>query len=117
MASIMDGTNYLYAEELQGKSINLTIDRVVPAEITGENGRKSLGFEVHFQGHKKPHAFTCVTNRRSLIAIFGTGDYTQYAGKRVQIYPVEVSCKAGKLLAIRYRKATDAAPAATAAGA
>ena len=109
--SIMDGTNYLYAEELLGKAHNLTIDKVVPAEITGENGRKSLGFEVHFVGAKKPHAFTCVTNRRSLCAIFGTSDYAQYAGKRVQIYPVEVNCKAGRVLAIRYRPATDSKPA------
>lgn len=106
--SIMDGTTHLYAEELQGKAHNLVIDHVEPCEIIGESGRKAMGFAVYFQGKSKPHAFACATNRRSLCAIFGTVDYTKYAGQRIQIYPAEVNSKNGKVLAVRYRAATDA---------
>ena len=101
--SIFDGAKWLCAEMLGGKARNMTIKSVEACEITGENGRKDNGHAVSFVETSKPHGFTCMTTKRALATIMGTDDYTQWAGKRVCIYPVNVNVRGQTVQAIRYR--------------
>ena len=102
-ASIFEGAKWLCAEMLKGKAHNMTIKTVEACELTGENGRKDSGHAVTFAETKLPHGFTCMTTKRALATIMGTDDYTQWAGKRVCIYPVEVKVRGQTVQAIRYR--------------
>jgi hypothetical protein len=102
--SIFEGAKWMCAEMLEGKAHNVTIKLVEACEVTGDNGRKDKGFSVTFANTSKPpHAFTCMTTRRALATIMGTDDYTQWAGKRVCIYPVNVNVRGQTVQAIRYR--------------
>lgn len=99
--SVFDGCKYLYAEQLKGKAVDLTIKEFQPTEIVGDGGRTDQGFTVSFAETPKKYAFSCTTNRRALAAMFGTEDYRQYVGKRVRLFPA----KSGKGLAIRFASA------------
>ena len=108
-ASIFEGSKWLCAEMLKGKARNMTIKACEPCELTGENGRKDQGHAITFNETKLPHGFTCMKTKRALAKIMGTDDYTQWAGKRVCIYPVEVKVRGETVLAIRYRAVAPAA--------
>ncbi len=99
--SIFDGIPRIMAEQLADKKVKLTIKSVDPVEIVGENGRKAQGFEVHFAETPKSVAFACKTCRKQLLGIFGTEDYTKYAGGKVVIYAAPTSRGPG----IRFAKA------------
>ena len=89
MSSIFDGAEYLYAEQLKGKRVALTIKAVTPKEITGDGGRKSLGFEIAFEKATKKFAFAGITVRRQLALACGTDDPAQMIGKTITLYPVK----------------------------
>jgi hypothetical protein len=99
--SIFDGVPRIEAVQLEGRKVTLTITRVEQVEIVGESGRKTPGFEVSFKETSKKVAFACKANRRALYQIFGTEDYTKYAGGRVVLYAVQTS----RGLGIRFSKA------------
>lgn len=99
--SIFDGVPRILAEQLEGKRVKLTIKKVEPVEIVGENGRKAQGFEVYFAETAKTVAFACKTCRKQLLGIFGTEDYTKYAGGKVALYTAPTSRGPG----IRFAKA------------
>lgn len=101
--SIFEGAKWLCAEMLHGKARNMTIALVEACELVGENGRKDAGHSVYFAETKLPHGFSCMTTKRALATIMGTDDYTQWEGKRVCIYPVDVTVKGQRVQAIRYR--------------
>jgi hypothetical protein len=53
-ASIMDGTRYLYAEQLKGRSVTLTIKAITgDVEFTDTRGKKNIGYDVEFAETKK----------------------------------------------------------------
>jgi len=106
IVSVFDGCRYLYAEQLKGKRVLLTIKAVNPQTIVGDNGRTDQGFEVSFVETPKLYAFSCVTNRRALVSIFGTEDYRQYAGRKIVLYPGKSSKGQGGV-AIRFAPATE----------
>lgn len=86
--SIFDGCKYLYAEQLKGKRVTLTIKSVTQCELVGDGGRKSMGFEIAFAETPKLFAFSGATVRRQLAGILGE-DIAAYAGKKVVLYPAE----------------------------
>jgi hypothetical protein len=55
----MDGTRYLYAEQLKGKSVSLTIKAITGGvEFTDTRGKKNVGFDVEFAETKKVFGVT-----------------------------------------------------------
>jgi hypothetical protein len=102
-ASIMDGTKYLYAEQLKGKSVSLTIKAITgDVEFTDTRGQKNIGFDVEFAETKKVLGVTGITIRRQLAIACGTDDPAAMVGKKVTLYPV-ASKKAVSGQAIRIR--------------
>lgn len=107
MSSIMEGVPYMYAENLKGKRVNLTIKRVIAGvDFTSTDGRKTTAFDVEFEETPKRLGVPGVTIRRQLCMACGTDDYSQWPGKRVTIFPV-ASKKSATGWAIR----VDTAPA------
>ena len=84
--SIFDGIPRIVAEQIGDKRVRVTIKKVDPVEIVGESGRKAQGFEVAFEETHKTVAFACKACRKQLMEIFGTEDYTKYAGGKVTLF-------------------------------
>jgi hypothetical protein len=100
-ASIYDGTKYLYAEQLKGKRVTLTIQAVVGGiEFCDARGQKSRGFDVTFKETDKVFGMTGITVRRQLFMATGTDDPDQMAGKTITLYPIQ-SAKSATGQAIR----------------
>ena len=100
-ASIYDGTKYLYAEQLHGKRVTLTIKSVTGGvEFIDPSGRKAVGFDIAFDGTDKILGMTGITIRRQLFMATGTDDPEQMKGKKITIYPIR-SAKSATGQAIR----------------
>jgi hypothetical protein len=101
MSSIYDGTKYLYAEQLKGKRVTLTIKAVTGGvEFAGSPGPKTVGFDVTFNETDKVLGMTGITIRRQLFMATGTDDPDKMAGKKITIYPTK-SNKSATGFAIR----------------
>ena len=87
-ASIFDGMKYLYAEQLKGKRVELTIKAVKPEKVIGDGGRESKGFAMSFNETDKVLIVTGATVRRQLAMACGTEEPDAMVGKRITIYPV-----------------------------
>ena len=83
---------YLYAFDLKGKDVTLTIERVTAGELKGTDGKKSKKPLVYFaEGKdKRPLAFNS-TNCKITAALYGN-DTAGWIGKRITIYPT--TCEA-----------------------
>lgn len=101
MSSIFDGTKYLYAEQLKGKRVTLTVKSVVGGvEFDDGRGKKSVGYDVSFVETEKILGITGITVRRQLAMACGTDDPAGMTGKKVILYPIK-SAKSATGLAIR----------------
>jgi hypothetical protein len=86
--SIYDGARYLYAEQLKGKRVTLTIKAVVSETIIGDGGRKSQGFALAFAETDKQLVISGMTIRRQLAMATETDDPDAMVGKKIILYPV-----------------------------
>jgi hypothetical protein len=101
VSSIYDGTKYLYAEQLKGKRVTLTIKGVAGGvEFCDSRGAKSLGFDITFAETDKVLGMTGITIRRQLYMATGTDDPAAMVGKKITLYPVK-SAKSATGQAIR----------------
>ena len=87
--SIFDGMEYLYAEQLKGKRVTVTIKSTEQREIIGDGGRKTMGYVLCFTETPKKLAVTGATVRRQLAIACGTDDPDGFAGKKIVLYPVQ----------------------------
>jgi hypothetical protein len=77
--------SYLKAEDLQGRIVNITIDRVCLEPIKDqESGKEESKLVVHFAGKDKGLILNR-TNADALNELFGTDDYDQWRGM-VQLF-------------------------------
>lgn len=86
--SIFDGMEFLYAEQLKGKRVTLTIKAVEQKEIVGDGGRKSLGFAVSFAETPKKLIVSGATVRRQLAMACESENPDDFIGKKICLYPV-----------------------------
>ncbi len=79
--------DFMFAFDLQGKDVTVTIDRVVGGELTGPGGKKSKKPLCYFRESKsgKPLAMNA-TNCKAVAALYGN-DTDGWVGKRVTLYP------------------------------
>lgn len=111
--SIFDHARYIYSEMIGDKPVTLTITNCEPMEITGDQGRKSAGFALSFKETPKQFVFSSMSVVRALAGALGT-DYTQYAGKKVELFTVPSSrSPSGQAIRVRsvQRKSNAAARA------
>lgn len=81
--------DYIFACDLQGKDVTLTIERVTAGELTAIGGRKSKKPLCFFREGKsrKPLALNS-TNCKTIAAMYGS-DTSDWIGKRVTLYPTQ----------------------------
>ncbi len=108
---LFDPSEYISAFELNEQDHTLTIAKVVGGVIEGDAGRKSKKPVVTFTDWPKPMVLN-KTNTKVLVKMFGTYDYTKWAGRRFTIYPTTAKFGTETVDAIRIRK-TAPPPVAT----
>lgn len=99
-ASIYDGLRYIYAEQLKGKRVTLTIKAVTGAEFCDTRGMKSKGFDLAFNETDKVFGIVGSTVRRQVYMATGTEDPAAMIGKKITLYPIK-SAKSATGVAIR----------------
>ena len=87
--SIYDGLRYIYAENLQGKRVTLTIKKLVGDVKFVSKGGEQKGYDIHFEGTEKIFGVAGSTVRRQLFMATGTENPDEMAGKKITLYPVE----------------------------
>ena len=105
---------FLYAYDLQGRDITLTISRVVQGKLTGTGGKTTKKPVAYFQGKEKGLALN-ITNVRTIGGMYGF-KVADWVGKRITIYPTTTQFGAQTCDCIRIRptvpgaKVKDAPP-------
>lgn len=110
--SLMD-RDFMYAFDLQGKDVTVTIDRVVGGELTGPGGKKSKKPLCYFRESKsgKPLALNS-TNCKCIAGLYGN-DTDAWIGKRITLWPTTTQMGGETVDCIRVRpKVPSGKPAA-----
>lgn len=93
---------YLYAYDLQGRDVTVTIAKVVGGTLTGVGGQTSKKPVLFFNGAKKGLAL-CITNARTIAAMYGGFKSEDWIGKRVTLYPTTTTFGGKEVECIRIR--------------
>lgn len=94
-------TDYVAAEDLNGKDCTVTISDVKPGNIKGEGGRSARKALVFFQGKEKPLVANA-TNCKTIASMYGN-DVEAWKGRRITLYPTNVQMGGETVEAIRVR--------------
>ncbi len=99
----MTDREYLFAFDLHGKDVTVTIDRVTAGELTALGGRKSKKPLCFFREgkEKKPLAMNS-TNCKTVAAMYGN-DTDDWIGKRITLYPTTTTMAGETVECIRVR--------------
>ncbi len=99
----MTERDYLFAFDLNGKDVTLTIEKVVAGEIVGQKGKKNKKPMCFFKEgrEKKPLALNA-TNCRVIARLYGN-DTDAWLGKRVTLYPTQTEMGGETVECIRVR--------------
>jgi hypothetical protein len=93
---------YLYAYDLQGRDVTVTIVKVVGGTLQCTDGSKKKVPVLFFQGAKKGFG-TNITNARTIAAMYGTFDSDKWIGKRITLYPTTTNVGGATKDCIRIR--------------
>ena len=96
-----DEKEYLYAFDLDGRDVTLTIESVAQGELIGDGGKKSKKPILSFVGAKKKLALN-QTNKKILGAMYGF-KVSELIGKQITIYPTTTKFGGDTMDCIRLR--------------
>ncbi|HNB58708.1 MAG TPA: hypothetical protein PK308_00245 [Phycisphaerales bacterium] len=99
--------DYIYAYDLEGKDVTVTIERVTAGELTGEGGKKSKKPVLYFKGSKKGLGL-CITNARVIAGLYGGFDSDKWIGKKITLYPTTTKFGSDTVECIRIRNRVPA---------
>jgi hypothetical protein len=98
--SMMD-RDYIFAFDLQGQDVTVTIARVTAGELVSQGGRKAKKPVCFFEGKEKGLALNA-TNCKTIAALYGN-DTDGWRGKKVTLYPTTTSMGGETVECIRIR--------------
>lgn len=85
--NILSDAEHLYAEDLGGKEVTLTVDRVEKEEVKGGgSGRSGKKYTFHFRETPKGW-IPGIGVRRQICGALGTTDRKAMPGARLTLYP------------------------------
>ncbi len=99
---LMDAKDMLYAYDLDGRDVTVTIEKVTGGELTGDQGRKTKKPIAHIKGKAKKLALNN-TNCGTIEQLYGTSDYEQWKDIRVTLFPTTTSFGGKTVECIRIR--------------
>lgn len=98
--SMMD-RDYIFAFDLNGKEVTVTISRVEAGTLNGSSGRKAKKPIVYFEGKEKGLALNS-TNCKTVAKLYG--NYTEkWIGKQITLYPTTTEMAGETVECIRVR--------------
>lgn len=77
--------DFLFAFDLDGREVTVTIEKCIAGEIVGEQGRKDKVPVLFFVGKKKRLGLN-KTNGKTIAAMYGT-ETNAWAGKAITLFP------------------------------
>lgn len=118
---------FLYAFDLQGRDQTVVIAKVAQGKIVGTGGKSSKKPVLYFRGKEKGLGL-CITNARTIAAIYGGFEVSKWIGKAITLFPTTTQFGPNTVDCIRIRPtkpgkdapvddAPDAVPPAREAGA
>jgi uncharacterized protein (DUF697 family) len=108
--SMMD-RDFIFAFDLNGKDVAVTISRVEAGVLVGQNGRKAKKPVVYFEGKEKGLALNA-TNAKIISALYG--NYTEkWIGKQITLYPTTTTMGGDTVECIRVRPSAPKQTGAT----
>lgn len=99
---LMDPKDMLFAYDLDGRDVTITIEKVTGGELTGEQGRKTKKPIAHIAGKTKKLALNN-TNCQTIEQLTGTNDYEQWKNVRVTLFPTTTNFGGKTVECIRIR--------------
>lgn len=96
-----DDKEYLYAFDLDGREVTITIEKVLAGELQGDKGRKTRKPMIAIVGKTKKLALN-KTNGKTIASLYGT-DTDEWAGKQITIYPTTTDFGGETVECIRVR--------------
>jgi hypothetical protein len=99
--SLMFPSEYVAAEDLQGKDVALTIAKVEKATLRTNDKKTKDAFLIHFDRARKPLVLN-KTNARTIAQLHGT-QAEKWVGKRVALYPTTCDAFGQTTTCIRIR--------------
>lgn len=95
---------FLYAYDLHGRDVTLTIERVVQGKLTGQGGKSNKKPVVYFkEGAEKKGLGLNITNARTIAAMYGGFEVEKWIGKRITLYPSQTTFGSATVDCIRIR--------------
>lgn len=102
-------SNYLRADDLNGKAVNVVIDRIEMEEV-GQGRNKETKPVIYFKGKEK--GLVCnKTNANTIAKLYG-GETDEWIGNSITLKPAEVEFQGEMVLSIRVSPMKPTAPAA-----
>jgi hypothetical protein len=95
----------LYAHDLAGQDVTLTIAEVKRGELTGTGGKKNKKPIVKFRERPEKGLGLCITNARTIAQLYGSFEVEKWLGKRITIYPTTTTFGSATVDCIRIRPA------------
>ena len=105
--SLMFPSDYVAAEDLRGRDVNVVINDVELATLRTNDG-KSKKFLIRFKGKDKPLVLN-KTNARTIAGLHGTRA-EDWVGKPITIYPTTCEAFGETTTCIRIRDRVPGAP-------
>lgn len=93
---------YIYAYDLEGRDVTVTIERVTGGTLIGTGGKSNKKPIVFFKGTEKGLALN-ITNARVIAGLYGGFDSEQWIGKRITLYATTTTFGAQTVDCIRIR--------------
>lgn len=105
--------NYIYSFDLKGRDVTVTIGEVKAATIKGSDQKEQKKPIVYFrESRDKRGLVLCKTNAKTVAAMYGN-DTDKWVGRRITLYPTQVSAFGAQVEAIRIRPTVPPAKAQT----
>lgn len=100
---LMDPKDFLFAFDLDGRDVNVTITHVSGGELTGEQGRKTKKPIAHIKERPGKKLALNTTNCTTIEQLTGTSDYAKWKDVRVVLFPTTTSFGGKTVECIRIR--------------
>jgi hypothetical protein len=93
---------YIYAYDLEGKDVTVTIERVTGGTLVGTGGKSNKKPVLYFKGTTKGLALN-ITGARVIAGLYGGFDSDKWIGKRITLYPTTTTFGSQTVDCIRIR--------------
>lgn len=100
---------FLYAFDLAGRDVTLTISRITQGKLTGTGGKSSKKPVIYFKERSEKGLGLCITNARTIAAMYGGFETEKWIGKRITMFPTTTDFGGRTVECIRIRPAIPAA--------